>query len=205
MQVSIKLVIWMATFFPLSFYSLIFSTCFKFELWPLNSNLWLLKRSLISTLWDTLYLIRYQLLLKARLMQFKSLVLSHLTFSVLFFQNLNISAMQQIDQTYILERNPTCDKKLLLNFLSNQKNIGDINRIVLKITKKISGKNHYCIKKTGRARLLLFPDEELKCSSSWKFFPRVIFLCQISGSPDSRLPHFLTKTSRYLKSSCFMQ
>ena len=41
-------------FFPLSFYSSIFLNCFKFELWPLNSNLWLLKRSLISTLRDTL-------------------------------------------------------------------------------------------------------------------------------------------------------
>ena len=53
---SIKVLIWMPTFSPLSFHSSIFSTCFKFELWPLNSNLWLLKPSLISTLWDTLYI-----------------------------------------------------------------------------------------------------------------------------------------------------
>ena len=46
----------------------------------------------------SIYLIRYQLLLKARLMLFKSLVLSHLTFSALFFQNLNFSAMQRINR-----------------------------------------------------------------------------------------------------------
>ena len=55
-QLSINVVIWMSTLCPLSFHSSIFSTCFKFELWQLNSNLWLLKRSLISTLWDTLSL-----------------------------------------------------------------------------------------------------------------------------------------------------
>ena len=44
------------------------------------------------------YLIRYQLPLKALLMLFKSLVLSHLTFSALFFQNLNFSAVQRINR-----------------------------------------------------------------------------------------------------------
>ena len=42
-----------------------------------------------------IYLLRYQLPLEARLMLFKSLVLSHLTFSALFFPNLNFSAMQR--------------------------------------------------------------------------------------------------------------
>ena len=46
----------------------------------------------------SIYLIRYQLPIKARLMLFKSLVLSHLTFSALFFQNLNFSAMQRINR-----------------------------------------------------------------------------------------------------------
>ena len=46
----------------------------------------------------SIYLLRYQLPLKARLMLFKSLVLSHLTFSALFFQNLNFSAMQRINR-----------------------------------------------------------------------------------------------------------
>ena len=46
--------IWMSYVFPISLYSLIFSTCFKFELRPLLSVYWLLKCSLISTLWDTL-------------------------------------------------------------------------------------------------------------------------------------------------------
>ena len=46
----------------------------------------------------SIYLLRYQLPLKARLMLFKSLVLSHLTFSALFFQNLSFSAMQRINR-----------------------------------------------------------------------------------------------------------
>ena len=45
-----------------------------------------------------IYLLRYQLPLKARLMLFKSLVFSHLTFSALFFQNLNFPAMQRINR-----------------------------------------------------------------------------------------------------------
>ena len=46
----------------------------------------------------SIYFLRYQLPLEARLMLFKSLVLSHLTFSALFFQNLNFSAMQRINR-----------------------------------------------------------------------------------------------------------
>ena len=46
----------------------------------------------------SIYLLHYQLPLKARLMLFKSLVLSHLTFSALFFQHLNFSAMQRINR-----------------------------------------------------------------------------------------------------------
>ena len=46
----------------------------------------------------SIYLIRYQLPIKARLMLFNSLVLSQLTFSALFFQNLNFSAMQRINR-----------------------------------------------------------------------------------------------------------
>ena len=42
--------------------------------------------------------IRYQLPLKARLMLFKSLVLSQLTISSLFIQNLNFFAMQRINR-----------------------------------------------------------------------------------------------------------
>ena len=49
----------------------------------------------MATAIRSIYLIRYQLPLNARLMLFKSLVLSHLTFSALFFQNLNFSAMQR--------------------------------------------------------------------------------------------------------------
>ena len=45
-----------------------------------------------------IYRIGYQLPMKARMMLFKSLVLSHLTFSALFFQNLNFSAMQRINR-----------------------------------------------------------------------------------------------------------
>ena len=47
---------------------------------------------------DPYTFLRYQLTQKARLMLFKSLVLSHLTFSALFFQNLNFSAMQRINR-----------------------------------------------------------------------------------------------------------
>ena len=46
----------------------------------------------------SIYLLRYQLPLKARLMLFKSLVLSHLTISALFFQNLNFPAMERINR-----------------------------------------------------------------------------------------------------------
>ena len=45
-----------------------------------------------------MYLIRYQLPQIARLMLFKSLVLSHLTLSDLFFQNMIFAAMQQINR-----------------------------------------------------------------------------------------------------------
>ena len=55
----------------------------------------------------SIYLIRYQLPLKARLMLFKSLVLSHLTFSALFFQKLNFSAMQRINR-HIHSGNKVC-------------------------------------------------------------------------------------------------
>ena len=52
----------------------------------------------MATAIRSIYLIRYQLPLKARLMLFKSLVLSHLIFSVLFFQKLNFSDMQRINR-----------------------------------------------------------------------------------------------------------
>ena len=55
----------------------------------------------MATAIRSIYLLRYQLPLKARLMLFKSLVLSHLTFSALFFQNLNFSAMQRINRQII--------------------------------------------------------------------------------------------------------
>ena len=54
--------------------------------------------SIMATAIRSIYLLRYQLPLKSRLMLFKSLVLSHLTFSALFFQNLNFSAMQRINR-----------------------------------------------------------------------------------------------------------
>ena len=52
----------------------------------------------MATAIRSIYLLRYQFPLKARLMLLKSLVLSHLTFSALFFQNLNFSAMQRINR-----------------------------------------------------------------------------------------------------------
>ena len=52
----------------------------------------------MATAIRSIYLLRYQLPLQARLMLFKSLVLSHSTFSVPFFQNLNFSAMQRISR-----------------------------------------------------------------------------------------------------------
>ena len=52
----------------------------------------------MATAIRSIYLLRYQLPLEARLMLFKSLVLSHLTFSALFFQNLSFSAMQRINR-----------------------------------------------------------------------------------------------------------
>ena len=51
----------------------------------------------MATAIRSIYLLRYQLPLKARLMLFKFPVLSHLIFSALFFQNLNFSAMQPIN------------------------------------------------------------------------------------------------------------
>ena len=50
----------------------------------------------MATVTRFIYFHRYQLPLKARLIVFKSLFLSHLTFSALFFQILNFSAMQQV-------------------------------------------------------------------------------------------------------------
>ena len=52
----------------------------------------------MATAIRSIYFLRYQLPLEARLMLFKYLVLSHLTFSALFFQNLNFSAMQRINR-----------------------------------------------------------------------------------------------------------
>ena len=52
----------------------------------------------MATAIRSIYLLRYQLPLKARLVLFKSLVFSHLTFSALFFQKLNFSAMQRISR-----------------------------------------------------------------------------------------------------------
>ena len=52
----------------------------------------------LATAIRSIYLIRYRLPLKARLMLFKSLVVSHLTFSALFFKNLKFSEMQRINQ-----------------------------------------------------------------------------------------------------------
>ena len=52
----------------------------------------------MATAIRSIYLLRYQLPLEARLMLFKSLVLSHLTFSALFLQKLNFSAMQRINR-----------------------------------------------------------------------------------------------------------
>ena len=52
----------------------------------------------MATAIRSIYLLRYQLPLEARLMLFKSLVLSHLTFSALFFQNLIFFAMQRINR-----------------------------------------------------------------------------------------------------------
>ena len=53
--------------------------------------------NMATAIWS-IYLLSYQLPLEARLMLFKSLVLSHLTFTALFFQNLNFSAMQRINR-----------------------------------------------------------------------------------------------------------
>ena len=52
----------------------------------------------MATAIRSIYHIRYRLPLKARFMLFKSLVLSHLTFSALFFQNLKFSEMQRINR-----------------------------------------------------------------------------------------------------------
>ena len=52
----------------------------------------------MATAIRSIYIIYFQLPLKARLLLFKSVVLSHLTFSALFFQNLNFSAMQRINE-----------------------------------------------------------------------------------------------------------
>ena len=52
----------------------------------------------MATAIRSIYLLRYQLPLEAQLMLFKSLVLSHLSFSAIFFQNLNFSAMQRINR-----------------------------------------------------------------------------------------------------------
>ena len=52
----------------------------------------------MATAIRSIHLIRYRLPLKARLMLFKSLVLSHLTFSALFFKNMKFSAMQRINR-----------------------------------------------------------------------------------------------------------
>ena len=52
----------------------------------------------MTTAIRSIYFLRYQLPLKARLMLLKSLIFSHLTFSALSFQNLNSSAMQRINR-----------------------------------------------------------------------------------------------------------
>ena len=52
----------------------------------------------MATAIRSIYLMRYQLPVTTRLMLFKSVVLSHLTFSALFFQKLNFSARQRINR-----------------------------------------------------------------------------------------------------------
>ena len=121
----------------------------------------------MATAIRSIYLIRYRLPLKAGLILFKSLVLSHLTFSALFFQNLKFSAMQRINRqinwetkvcymrkkfersTDLLVKSNTLPAELLISQMSVSKLRNDIS------TESFSLSGNVLVRKNNRTEQLI--------------------------------------------------
>ena len=127
----------------------------------------------MATAIRSIYLIRYRLPLKARLMLFKSLVLSHLTFSALFFQNLNFSEMQRINRqinwaikvcymrkkfersTDLLVKSNNLPAELLISQMSVSKLKNDISLLKSDGTESFSLSGNYLVRKNNRTEQLI--------------------------------------------------
>ena len=104
------------------------------------------------------YLLRYQLPLKARLMLFKSLVLSHLTLSALFFHNLNFSAMQRINRQInwgIKVKSDILPAELLISQMSVSKLSNDISLLKTDGTESFFLSGNVLVRKNNRTELLI--------------------------------------------------
>ena len=151
----------------------------------------------VATAIRSIYLIHYRLPLKARLMLFKSLVLSHLTFSTLFFQNLKFSAMQRINRqinwgikvcymrkkfersTDLLVKSNTLPAELLISQMSVSKFRIDISLLKSDGTESFSLSGNVLVRKNNRTEQLIL----LRSSSrslqkrsiqKWNKFPREV-------------------------------
>ena len=127
----------------------------------------------MATAIRSIYFIRYRLPLKARLMLFKSLVLSHLTFSALFFQNLKFSAMQRINRqiswgikvcymrknfersTDLLVKSNTLPAELLISQMSVSKLRNDISLLKSDGTESFSLSGNVLVRKNNRTEQLI--------------------------------------------------
>ena len=121
----------------------------------------------------SIYLLRYQLPLEARLMLFKSLVLSHLIFSALFIQNLNFSAIQRINRqinwgikvfymrkkfersTDLLVKSDILPAELLISQMSVSKLRNDISLLKTHGTESFSLSGNVLVRKNNRTEQLI--------------------------------------------------
>ena len=127
----------------------------------------------MATAIRSIYLIRYRLLLKARLMVFKSLVLSHLTFNALFFQNLKFCEMQRINRqinwgikvcymrkkfersTDLLVKSNILPAELLISQMSVSKLRNDISILKSDGTESFSLSGNVLVRKNNRTEQLI--------------------------------------------------
>ena len=128
----------------------------------------------MATAIRSMYFLRYQLPLEAQLMLFKSLVLSHLTFSALFFQNLNFSAMQRINRqiswgikvcfmrkkfersTDLLVKSDILPAEILVSQMSVSKLRNDISLLKTHGTGSFCLSGNVLVRKNNRTEQLIF-------------------------------------------------
>ena len=151
----------------------------------------------MATAIRSIYLIRYRLPLKARLMLFKSPVLSQLTFSALFCQNLKFSEMQWINRqinwgikvcymrkkfersTDLLVKSNNLPAELLISQMSVSKLKNDVSLLKSDGTESFSLSGNVLVRKNNRTEQLIL----LKSSSrslqkrniqKWNKLPREV-------------------------------